>query len=109
MKTKRETTYLNIFAIFFVQFIMTALGGYVNAQMPFLLESDSYFAIDRTLAGNRNSKLLIASDLAVCVILPFIGYMYDLIGRRKVLITSSFCLGIERQVWLLTQFYSVDF
>ena len=43
---KKETTYWNVFAIFYVYFLMTSIGGYVNVQIVYLLRDPLYFAMD---------------------------------------------------------------
>ena len=47
LKVKKDTTWANLFAIFYVSFIDFAGAGYYNAQMTFLLESQDHFAISR--------------------------------------------------------------
>ena len=48
---KRETTCCNLFAIFFIQFLVTAKYGFLQAQMYFLLESDDLFGVEYSELG----------------------------------------------------------
>lgn len=37
VNTKKGVTFLNVFGLFYIGAIMTAVSGYINAQMTFLL------------------------------------------------------------------------
>lgn len=46
IKLKKNVTRWNLFAIFYVFFLMTSIGGYINVQIVYLLRDKSYFNMD---------------------------------------------------------------
>ena len=47
MKLKKEASKLNAFAIFWKIFLASACGGFVNANMVYILRDPHYFGIDK--------------------------------------------------------------
>ena len=45
MVLKKETTRTDVFMLFYLPFMGMVGGGFVNAQMTFLLQSESHFSI----------------------------------------------------------------
>ena len=43
---KKKATRCNLFSIFYVFFLMTTIGGYINVQIVYLLRDHGYFDID---------------------------------------------------------------
>ena len=90
MNVKAETTWYNLFAICFIQFLITTKYGFLQAQLTFLLESEDHFAIEESVIGFKNSRLYVCSSVVALISLPVIGYIYELLGRRCVIITCLF-------------------
>ena len=106
IKVKKETTTANLFAIFFVPFLMAAKYGFLQVQITFLLESEDYFAINPSEVGRKNSYLIFwQSGIALCF-LPFIGYLYEFLGRRLVIVM---CLFASVALFLLVPFTAPNY
>ena len=43
---KKDATRWNLFAIFYVFFLMTSIGGYINVQIVYLLRDTRYFDME---------------------------------------------------------------
>jgi len=46
IKLKKNVTRWNLFAIFYVFFLMTSIGGYINVQIVYLLRDPDLFAME---------------------------------------------------------------
>ena len=90
IKVKKETSCLNLFAIFFVTFLIAAKYGFLQIQITFLLESKDHFAISSDQVGRKNSYIIVWQSILTLIFLPFIGYVYELAGRRCVIMTCLF-------------------
>lgn len=95
---KREVTFLNVFGLFYIAAIMTAVSGYINAQMTFLLQSDVHFNIDRAIIGRTNADVLFWANIVPLILCPSFGYIYDIFGRRapiySAIFGSIFCMSL---------------
>ena len=80
-------------ALLVAPFAAVTAGSYVNANMPFLLQSESYFNIPFSDVGTYSGKILFWAYLVSTISTPGMGYIYDILGRYKVLISSSFILS----------------
>ena len=58
--------------------------------MYFLLESDNLFDIDRSELGYKVSVLAFSSSVTALICTPFVGYLYELFGRKCVILTCLF-------------------
>lgn len=58
IRVKKETTPLNLFAIFFVTFLIAAKYGFLQIQITFLLESPDHFAVPASEIGAKNSYII---------------------------------------------------
>lgn len=67
------------------------VGAYANSWTVFLLRRPDYFNVPLDRIGIVSSNLLFAQILAQLVSTLFIGYMFDLFGR-KLSIVISFAL-----------------
>ena len=74
--------------LFYIPFLGTAIGGFVNTQMTFLLQSPEYFKVDQANIGTANSKLLFSTFVACMLFTPVCGYIFDLFGRRIPLLLA---------------------
>ena len=90
---KRETTVYNLLALPLITMIAVAAGGFVNANMPFLLRDESYFNYKFSEVGDRTGRALFWAYLASTIVTPFLGYVYDTLGRFWFMIPSMFLLS----------------
>ena len=90
---KRETTVWNLVALPLTSMIAVAAGGFVNANMPFLLRDEQYFNFQFSEVGDRTGTALFWAYLASTVVTPFLGYVYDTLGRFWFMIPSMFALS----------------
>ena len=90
VNTKRGVSALNVFALFYIAAIMTAVSGFINAQMTFLLQSELHFNISRDVIGRVNAQVLFYANIIPLVLCPTFGYIYDIFGRRIPIFTAIF-------------------
>lgn len=87
---KEGVTYGNIIAIPMVPFCCTLLFTYLNAQVIFLLDNPNMFNVPRENMGKVSGLLVFASLPGAIIGTMFIGYIYDIVGRRLTLFSSFF-------------------
>ena len=88
LKVKKETTIWNFAAVIMLPLIGETGFNYINAQLPFLLQDPDYFDIDFAGTGKATGEILFWSLLVSTCAIPFLGELYDLIGRRWVLLPT---------------------
>ena len=82
MKLKKDTTVGNVFAIGWTWFLDAAIGGYVNAQIVYLIQDEDYFDVEEEREG-RTSSNIYAIALAFSMLWSFFaGYIYDRFQRK---------------------------
>ena len=98
---KKGVTFINVFGLFYIAAIMTAVSGYINAQMTFLLESEKHFNVDRKIIGRTNADVLFWANIVPLILCPTFGYLYDMFGRRAPIFTAIFgsilCMSLMPQ------------
>ena len=94
ISVKKDTTVWNVAALVFGPAIVVAGGAYINAVMPYLLQDESYFGIPFEETGTAAGEVLFWSFLVSTCITPFLGYVFDLIGRFWFLIPSLFLMAL---------------
>ena len=99
LKVKKDTTWLNLLAIFYVPFIDFGSAGFYNAQMTFLLESPDHFAVSRDQIGRANSIMLFISYFTSVLLTPWNGYIFEIFGRRGPLTLCPFACALF--IWML--------
>lgn len=90
---KRETTVWNLIALPLTSMIAVCAGGYVNANMPFLLRDEEYFNFQFSEVGDRTGTALFWAYLASTVVTPFLGFVYDTVGRFWFMVPSMFAMS----------------
>ena len=88
-KVKQGVEWYNLLSLFMVPMIAACCSSYATSQMTFLLTDKRYFGIDKSLLGRTNSELNIWSQTFALVFTPFFGYLYDIAGRRLVMIPAT--------------------
>lgn len=112
MKVKKETTMLNMLALFVAPALAITTGSYLNIQMPYLLQDPEYFDIPFEQVGTKTGQILFVGSLCSTLATPFLGYAYDIVGRFWLLIPTFFLLSIQLglmpfsapHIWLLMIF-----
>lgn len=89
---KDGVTYANVLAIPLVPFCVVMLASYLNAQVIFLLDDPDYFNVSTEKIGYVSGMLIFVSLPFAIVGTAFVGYLYDILGRRFTLFLS-FILG----------------
>ena len=115
IKIKKETTIWNLMAIFVAPLVSVVAGAYVNAMMPYLLQDKDYFNIPFENVGSVAGQVLFWGYLVSTIVTPFIGYVYDILGRFWFIIPSCFVLALQLSIipysaphfWLLCVFRSL--
>jgi len=92
LHAKRETTHWNILALPLTSMIAVSAGGYVNANMPFLLRDEEYFDFKFSEVGDRTGTALFWAYLASTIVTPFLGYIYDVVGRFWFMVPAMFSI-----------------
>ena len=82
LSLKKETTSWNVFAIMYTWFMEATIGGFVSAQMAYLLLDEDYFAVNEYHIGRTASNILLFSFLASMLYSGFSGWIYDRFGRK---------------------------
>ena len=82
IKMKKDATKLNLFSIFYVFFLMTTIGGYINVQIVYLLRDTTYFDMEADRQGRVTSNILLAAITCGLCWVMIAGYIYDLAGRK---------------------------
>ena len=70
------------------------VGVYLNAQLAFMLEDKSMFAMPPEQIGVATSDLTIYSLPFSMVTTLFVSYAYELLGRKWTIFTSFFLTSI---------------
>lgn len=92
IKLKKQITHWNLFAIFYVFFLMTSIGGYINVQIVYLLRDPDLFAMEPEYQGRLTSNILLVAIITGLCWTPVAGFIYDLL-LRKWPIFITVCLG----------------
>lgn len=86
---KKKATRCNLFSIFYVFFLMTTIGGYINVQIVYLLRDHGYFSIDQDHIGRVTSNILFAAIICGTCWVPVSGYLYDIFSRKAPIFTAG--------------------
>jgi len=95
--------------------VSISAGAYVNTQMPYLLQDPNYFDVPFEKVGSSVGSVLFAGSLSSTLLTPFMGYAYDIIGRKMIIIPAILALAVQLSLipysaphfWLLMIFRSV--
>ena len=82
IKLKKNATYVNLFSIFYVFFIMTTIGGYVNVQIVYLLRDTGYFDVNQDHIGRITSNILLTALIVGALWGTVAGTIYDIFSRK---------------------------
>ena len=81
-----------------IHFVIAAKFCFLNSQTNFLLESKDYFGVDASVIGDESASVYVSSVAAVFLVLPLVGYLYEILGRRLIiamtLLSSCICVFI---------------
>ena len=75
-------------------FFISSLVVFFNTQLVFMLRDKSMFNIEGDKIGQTTMKMLVISMIVSLLIQPCYGYMYDILGRKWILISACFALVV---------------
>ena len=87
---KEGVTYCNILAIPLVPLTVMLLGTYLNAQVIFILADPAFFNVPTDKIGYVSGVLIFASLPGAILGTFFIGFVFDILGRKLTLFLSFF-------------------
>ena len=90
---KRETTLLNLVGLPFLVTIGTMTGAFINANMPNLLRDPDFFNLPFENVGMASGTVLFWGYLVSMLATPFLGYLFDMMGRLWFLLPACFVLA----------------
>lgn len=85
---------MNMLAIPLVPLTMMLISTFLNAQVIFLLSSPDYFDVPADDIGYVASMLIFLSFPGAIIGTFFIGFAYDILGRKWTLFISFMCAAI---------------
>ena len=105
----------NLIALLVIPALTISMGGYINANMPYLLQDPYYFNVSFGQVGTYTGTILFVSSFTSTILTPFMGYAYDIVGRKGIIITCIFILAVVFAflpfsapfIWLLIIFRTV--
>ena len=89
MKIKGGVSNWNVFSIGWPWFMECAMGGFVNAQMNYLLQDEDYYDVDEERYGRTSSNILTIAYVGAMFWSFFGGYIYDRFNRRVPIFVAS--------------------
>ena len=115
IKVKKETTIANLMGLLVTPLVAIAAGSYINAMMPYLLQDEAYFGIEFANVGSKAGEVIFWAYLLSTLVTPFMGYVYDILGRFWFIVPSCFFLSLMIAIvplssphfWLLCAFRSI--
>lgn len=69
-------------------FTLISVGTFVNTSTVFMLRDPSYFSIKPDEIGRVSNDLIFYSVPPAIIVTCFIGYIFDIAGRRATLALS---------------------
>jgi MFS family permease len=104
---KDGVTFWNILAIPLVSLTVMLLSTYLNAQVIFLLADPSFFGVAPDKIGYVAGVLIFASFPGAIIGTFFVGFIFDILGRRITLFVSFFIGSILLAVipWTAPKLY----
>ena len=88
IKLKKGVSKRHLFALFYVFFLSTSIGGYINVQTIYLLRDPDYFNMETAVQGRVCSNVLFVAILAGICMMPIAGYSYDMFGRKLIIFAA---------------------
>ena len=95
MKVNPNTTKANILGMFLVTGGNTMALGYYNEMLVFLLRGEDFYNIRSSSEVSRiNSEIIFYSLITSTALAIFMGQMFDIFGRRSLLVINFFILAL---------------
>ena len=94
IKLKKNAKRRNLFAIFYIFFLVTTAGGYINVQIVYLLRDENYFNLEAEKIGSTVSNIIIISLIAATLWTLVAGYLFDMLGRLPPIFTSGIIMAV---------------
>ena len=84
---KKDTTIWNLIAMAAFPGLIAGNVSFLNALLPLILQSEDFYAIDKSELGQKTAESYQYGQLALIMCIPFIAIFVDLNSR---IVTSSF-------------------
>lgn len=94
MAVKEGVQLKNILAICLINLTGVMLGTFLNAQLVFLLSNPDYFNVPQSQIGYTTGLLSFVSYPGAIIGSIFVGYAFDIFGRRFTLAASLFACSL---------------
>ena len=115
MNVKKKTTIWNLVAILVVPALGQTVQSYLNVVMPYLMQDPEYFNVPYEEVGTQIGTAAFTVSIISTIVAPFLGQVYDEIGRKKVILFCGSCLPIlllcfplsVPRIWLLILIWTV--
>ena len=75
-------------------FAIAVVSNFVNTQMVFLLRDKDYFNVQNKIIGTVSSDIMFYLHLTTISFSLFVGYIFDIFGRKITLFLSLMGCGI---------------
>ena len=89
----------------FMVFTLISVGTFVNTSTVFMLRDPLYFNINKDEIGRVSNDLIFYAVPPALIVTCFIGYVFDIVGRR---ITLSISIGLQSIMVLLMPYTSPE-
>eukprot|EP00347_Sterkiella_histriomuscorum_P014482 403360706 len=93
IQLKRRYTLVNLLAIPYLFFTIAIVSSFINTQMIFILRDENYFAVPQNQIGTVSSDIMFYMQLTSISLSLFIGYVFDIFGRKIPIFTSLLMCG----------------
>ena len=91
---KRRFSLINLLAIPYLFFTIAIVSSFINTQMIFILRHEDYFNIPKNELGTVSSDIMFYMQISSIILSLFIGYIFDIFGRRIPIFISILGAGL---------------
>ncbi|CDW84532.1 mfs transporter [Stylonychia lemnae] len=93
IRLKRRFTKINLLAIPYLFFTIAIVASFINTQMIFILRHEDYFNVPINQLGTVTSDMMFYMQLSSIILSLFIGYIFDMFGRKIPIFISILVCG----------------
>ena len=86
---------MNVVALFVAPLIVVTAEAFANTQMPYLLADPNYYNQPVEKVASIVSKAFFWGSLSATIIVPFMGYAYEICGRYWLVVPGVFLTVIN--------------
>ena len=81
---------MNVVALFIAPLIIVTAEAFANTQMPYLLADPNYYNQPVDKVASIVSRAFFWGSLSATIIVPFMGYAYEICGRYWLIVPGVF-------------------